>query len=171
MKSRRRLYAILITVVVLVVAYPTWCYLRIRSYQTFIHSQYDAEFNQLVNTTHVWPEDAYSDEEAYRKVEQLEDDLKAIFSNGDFYCASWSHDSHHGLRSTGIPDQGYTTFDILFFRASGPKSQSLAYGRTHDGVPLLVYERWLPDAPIMRHIRIVFYREKVDKRRESRAAS
>jgi hypothetical protein len=166
---RQRRLAILLVLVAIPIALVAWQYLALRSYHHFILSTYSAEIEQLANAMHEWPRVELTDEASYRRTESLREELTATFHAGDFYCAGWSFDSHHGATGTGLPDGGFST--CLWLSTSDSKRQSLSYGKTFGGEPLLVYQRWIPDAPVMKHIRIVWYRDKVDKRRASKPAS
>ena len=104
-----------------------------------------------------WPEHTFQDE----RIEALRAELKQTFSSGDFYHAGWSHDSHHGAQGTGFPDGGFSMNPWV--STTCKLRESLYYGRSFDGVPLLVYQKWLPKNPVMRHIKIVLYRDKVDQ--------
>ena len=65
------------------------------------------------------------------------------------------------MKGTGLPDSGFST--CPWVTTTDRLRQSLYFGKSFEGAPLLVYQRWLPDAPLMKHIQIVFYRDKVDR--------
>ena len=136
-------------------------YLALRDYQRFIHEHYSAEIQQLEAAMMQWPEDRFQDVDTYKRVEALHDELRQTFGAGDFYHASWSIDSHHGLHGTDLPGSGFSVYPWV--STTDDTRQSLYYGTSSDGVPLLVYERWLTDTPVMRHIQIVLYRDKVNQ--------
>lgn len=159
-RTRRRRIAILLAIIALPVTFVLWDYVTLRRYQSFIHSHYATEIKQLERGMQHWPEDRFEDEATYQRVEAVHEELKQTFSNGDFYCASWSFDSHHGLKGTGIPDGGFTTYPWI--TTTDKLRQSLYFGKSFEGIPLLVYRRWLPNNPVMKHIQIVFYRDKVN---------
>ncbi len=158
--TRRRRFAILLAIVAIPATFVLWKHVTIHRYQSFIHTHYAAEIKQLERAMQQWPEDRFEDEATYQRVEALHEELRQTFSTGDFYCASWSFDSHHGLKGTGIPDSGFSTYPWV--TTTDNLRQSLSFGKSFEGVPLLVYQRWLPDSPVMRHIEIVLYRDKVN---------
>ena len=158
-RTRHRRSAILLAIIALPVTVVVWKYVTLRSYQSFIHKQYAPEIMQLELAMQNWPEDRFEDETTYQRVEALHEKLNQTFSVDDFYCASWSFDSHHGLKGTGIPGSGFSTYPWI--TTTDNLRQSLYFGKSFEGVPLLVYQRWLPNSPVMRHIQIVFYRNKV----------
>ena len=160
---------ILVLIIAVPSAFVAWHYLTLRSYQLYIQQHYAAEIELLTTAMHEWPEDRFADEPTYRRIESLNDELITTFNAGDFYCASWSFDSHHGLKGTGLPDSGFSTYAWL--STSDSERQSLRYGKTFGGKPLLIYQRWLKDAPVMKHIEIVLYRDKVDRSRASQPGS
>jgi len=168
-RNRRRRAAIVLAIIAVPVAFVMWQYLTLRSCQEFIHKQYASEIKQLELAMQQWPEDRFEDEATYQAVEAIHHGLKQTFSSGDFYCASWSYDSHHGLNGTGIPDSGFSTYSWI--TTTDVLRQSLYFGKSFDGVPLLVYQRWLPNAPVMKHIQIVLYRDMVDTRMKAKWAS
>ena len=167
--TRRRRLSILLAIVTLLATFVFWKYVTLCRYQSFIHTQYAAEIKQLELAMQNWPEDRFEDEDTYQRVEALHDELKQTFSAGDFYCASWSFDSHHGLRGTGIPGSGFSKYSWI--STTDNRRQSLFFGKSFEGVPLLVYQRWLPNSPVMRHVEIVFYRDKVNMSKNSPKAS
>lgn len=160
-KRFRHRVLIVLAIIALPVAFVARQYLALRSYQSFIQKQYSTEIEQIEVAMQQWPEHRAKDQATYQRVETLHEELRQTFSSGDFYCASWSHDSHHGLKGTDIPDSGYETY--FWVTANDNLGQSLCFGRSFNGRPLLVYQRWLPNAPLMKHIKIVLYRDKVEK--------
>ncbi|MFK7778666.1 MAG: hypothetical protein QM501_11230 [Gimesia sp.] len=137
-------------------------YIVLREYQQFIHHHYTTEINLLQSSVLEWPEDQFKDEEAYQSVEAIEAKLNETFSVGDFYCANWSYDSHHGARGTGLPDGGFTRYPV--FSTTDKSRQSLYFGRSFAGDDLLIFQIWLPSAPLMKHFQLVLYRDAVDSR-------
>ena len=160
-RIRRRRFAILLAIIAIPATYMLREYVSLCRYQSFIHRHYAAEIRQLEVAMQEWPEDRFEDEATDQSVEVLHQQLRQTFSAGDFYCASWSLDSHHGAKSSGIPDSGFSTYQLI--QTTDDAGQSLCFGKSFEGTPLLVYQRWLPDSPVMRHIQIVFHREKVSR--------
>lgn len=152
-RSSRRRAATVLALLAIPTSFVFWQYLTLWSYQLFIREHFSAEINQLETAMLHWPENPDQDEAAREK-------LKKTFRSGDFYGALWSYDSHHGLKSTGFPHGGFSTYSWV--STMGP--ESLSYGTSSDGVPLLVYKRWLPESPVMRHVQIVLYRDRVNQR-------
>mgnify|MGYP006421322809 CR=1 FL=1 len=161
MARHRRRIAIALAVVALPLIFVLWSYHTLRSYQEFIHHQYAPEIRQLEIAMQQWPEDRLEDEAAYQLAEALKEELKKTFRSGDFYSASWSFDSHHGAQSTGLPSSGFTTYPWV--STTDNFRQTLYFGRSFEGVPLLVYQRWLSGNSRFNHIQIVLYRSKVDQ--------
>ncbi len=168
-RALKRRAAIMVALFAIPAAFVLWKYLTLRTYQAFIHEHYAAEIKQLEGAMLQWPENQFQDEDTHQRVEALREALRQTFSTGDFYCASWSYDSHHGATCTGFPEGGYTTYGWV--STTGNMRQSLCYGRSSGGVPLLVYQRWLPNSPVMRHIKIVLYRDKVNKSMKAEKAN
>lgn len=167
-KRARRRVVIVLAIIALPVAFVAWQYITLRSYLAFIHRHYATEIEQLEAAMQQWPEYRAKDEATYQRVETLQEELRQTFKSGDFHSASWSHDSHHGLKSTGMPDSGSERY---WLTATDKFGQSLCFGRSFNGHPLLVYQRWLPNAPVMKHIEIVLYRDKVDKSMKAKKAN
>lgn len=160
-RIRRRRFAILLAIIAISATYMLREYVSLCRYQSFIHRHYAEEIRQLEVAMHEWPKDRFADETTDQRLEALHEQLKQTFSKGDFYCASWSFDAHHGVKGSGIPDSGFSTYQWL--TTTDDLRQSLCFGKSFEGTPLLVYQRWLPDSPVMRHIQIVFYRDKVNR--------
>ena len=164
MNNRRRRTAIVLVLLAIPVSFVLWQYLTLRSYHAFILENYTAEITQLESAMQQWPERPFQDD-TYERIEALRAELDQTFSSGDFYRAGWSFDSHHGAQGTGFPDGGFSR--VSWVSTTGELRDSLHYGRSFDGVPLLVYHKWLPKNRVMRHIVIVLYRDKVDRSMKS----
>jgi hypothetical protein len=158
-QARRRL--ILLAIVALPATFVLWKYVTLCCYQSFIHTHYAPDIKRLELAMLSWPESRFEDEDL--RTETLHQELKQTFSSGDFYCANWSRDSHHGAKGTGIPGNGYSTNRMIW--TTDDRLQSLCFGKSFEGVPLLVYEKWLPDSPVMKHMQIVFYYDRVSMSR------
>ena len=154
--------------VVLPAAFMLWGYVSLCRYQNFIHRHYAAEIGQLDDAMQEWPKDRFEDDATDQRVEALHEQLQQTFSTGDFHCASWSFDSHHGAKGTGIPGRGFSTYQLIM--TTDELRPSLCCGKSFEGTPLLVYQRWLLNSPVMRHIRIVFYRDKVNRSMQAEKA-
>ncbi len=142
-------------------------YFRLRGYQSFIHAQYASEIRQLEEAMRKWSPDRYDDDFAYfEAIEEIKAEIKDTFTTGVFHSAHWSYDSHHGARGTGLPPDGGMSYSQWLSTSELPR-QTLSYGKTFKGKPLLVWQKWI-DAPMMRHIEVVFYRDEIDRRMSDR---
>lgn len=156
---------IIVALVATPIVYSLWQYYSLRRYQQFIQQQYAAEIKLLESSMLAWPEDRFKDEVTHDRVEEIEATLKRSFSVGDFYHAGWSYDSHHNAGGTGLPGGGFTS--VRIFSTTDASGQSLYYGRSFAGDELLVIQKWVPDAPLMKHFELVLYRDAVDSRMAS----
>ena len=169
MKHRARRRLILLAMIALPATFVLWKYVTLCRYQSFIHTHYAPEIKRLELAMLSWPENRFEDEAEYQRTETLNQELKQTFSSGDFYCANWSLDSHHGAGGTGIPGNGYSTNGMI--KTTDDLRQSLCFGKSFEGIPLLVYEKWLPDSPVMKHMKIVFHYDRVSMSMKGRKAS
>lgn len=156
---------IIVALIAAPVAYCLWQYYSLWRYQHFILQYYAPEITLLESSMLAWPESRRKDKDYYQHVEAIKATLKKTFNAGDFYCAAWSYDSHHGLRGTGLPDGGFGHFPV--FTTTDASGHSLQYGRSKAGADLLVLQKWVPDAPVMGHFKMVLYRKAVDSRMAS----
>jgi hypothetical protein len=137
-----------------------WRYLALWSYHAYILEHYSTEIAQLETAMQQWPADPLQDD-AYERKQTLRVELEQTFGSGDFYHAGWSYDSHHGAQGTGLPGGGYSRNPWV--PSIGVHRDSLCFGKSFDGAPLLVYHKSLPGNRVMRHIVVVLYRDKVDQ--------
>ncbi|HEY4262809.1 MAG TPA: hypothetical protein VGM98_21800 [Schlesneria sp.] len=137
-----------------------WRYLALWWYHAYILEHYSTEIAQLETAMQQWPADLLQDD-AYERKQTLRAELKQTFSSGDFYYAGWSYDSHHGAQGTGLPGGGFSSSPWV--SSIGVHRDSLYFGKSFEGAPLLVYQKSLPKNRVMRHIVVVLYRDKVDQ--------
>ncbi|MEI8019157.1 MAG: hypothetical protein WCH39_13220, partial [Schlesneria sp.] len=77
-----------------------------------------------------------------------------------------SYDGHHGPRSIKFPPEGYIEISTFFWWSPMVSAQlgnhsTICFGRSHKGEPLLIYTKRIPDAPIWKHIRLMFSQKEL----------
>ena len=161
---RRRTYVrvAILALATAIIGYVTVAHARLWIYRAFVVREYARELDDIQSTMLEWPRDSSADSEKYSWDGPAQKALRATFRTGDFYTARWSCDTHHGLGWAGVPDGGFSPNRWI---ASGTfESGELCYGKSFSGKSLLIYRRWLPKAPLMKHYEVVFYRDAVDAR-------
>ena len=145
-------------VVVVMIALLWYQYACLRKFGVFINTHYSAQLSALDAAAHV-PEEQVPDS-VYSTSEENCKKLKSTFESNTFFSVSFSIDGHHGIRSIKTPREGSSWSRWL--EANVGNSSSVCFGKSYSGEPLLIYTRWIPDAPLWRHVRLVFSQRQLE---------
>lgn len=140
-------------------------YVHLSRYKTFITEEFAEEIAAIEDAARKWPEDRYKNDATFFSSEEILSDMQETFDGSEFHSASWSYDGHHGLKGLISMPDGFRTSPI--FTVTDHSGQSLNYGTTFGGEPLLVFQKWIRGPQAVHHLKVVFNRSEIDTRMAS----
>ena len=150
-----KLSAAVLVALMLVVVWEK--YSRLSNFGKFINTEYANELLAIEHAAHRQPDD--SEYSLIRSTKAIRIELEHTFDSSVFYSVTVSWDGHHGARGLKSMSQGYSWSPTIFAKVAD--HSTICFGKSFSGEPLLIYTKWIRDAPIWKHFQLVFSQKEL----------
>ena len=136
---------------------------RLKAFIIFIDRHYASEIAAVEDAARNYgiPNGSQSRESLFLDKEVARNQLRDLLKNRQLVFAKWSYDGHHGASTILPDDEGMSSVDR--FWATNGTGAFLYYGRSSSNQRLLVYQKWLSNAAVMKEVMLVFDEARIAK--------